>query len=471
MSIRDTFVAESRSVFTQVTRVATYGVLALSLACSPSMGSKIASSGSADASASFKSGNTVWTTPVKSQGTIGFCWSYSTMALFENLHRLRTGADLALSPEALGFYHYIDILKGQIANDMDDHAIYDMAEHLDAGDVDGSLFSDTEFAGPLTLLSRHGVMPEVAFPVKFSSNDRAVQFAPRSSKSPKPDSSGYTPEALFHHELADNLRYLLETKGLDYLKGLSEPDIINELMISRYNVNFLHAPPSSFDYEGRTYTAQSFLTDYLMIDVNALTVKMFKSDGALPSNVTGADLPTFYSDVNANLQAGIAVPVALAVVVNRWYKGEIATNPINQDQVAKEQKELNDAQAKVSAYLQTHNGVEPSSDTQDPTDIDYLQSKYLINEYSSPNSFKRAGAHAMTVIGPIKQQVTQGADADKLILKNSWGVAGSVANSPDGLWTIEQGYIKKSAETMFLQYVVPRTPGVAPFLPAANYHR
>ena len=50
-------------------------------------------------------------TSIKTQGQIGFCWAYAAVAMIESRYKQRTGKDIDLSEEALGFFHYAETLQ------------------------------------------------------------------------------------------------------------------------------------------------------------------------------------------------------------------------------------------------------------------------------------------------------------------------------------------------------------------------
>ncbi len=424
---------------------------------------------------SFKSDNTVPISNVRAQGDVSFCWAYSTTAMLETLHKTRTNQQVILSPEALGFYHYLNLLKAYIANSSSDDSIRAMAKAIELGTNEGNWFNDDVVMGALSLLNRYGVVPESAFAVKFRETDGKISFAPRA---PASESDAKTIELstteLFRYELADNLRYLLKTKGIGYLKGMSEPDLVQQMMLSRYNVNFASEPPQSFTYEGKTYSPQSFLTDFLLIDVNALVTKNISPNPAInsASYAISTDLSTFYADANSNLHAGIAMPIAVGISTNRLTNGTFTSAASNTKYIEMSQHQVELAKKQIAEFG-AKNGA--PKNTSDPYYSEYIKAKDFLDHFDA-KGWNNDSGHAMLLVGPVKSTIQTGSDTDRLILKNSSGISIYGANDPlgltsDGLYLIEQGYLKLSAQNYRVSYISPKTPGVAPFLATAGAQR
>ncbi|NBX16792.1 MAG: hypothetical protein EBR09_05445 [Proteobacteria bacterium] len=116
-------------------------------------------------------------TSIKSQGQIAFCWAYAAVAMIESRYKVRTGKDIDLSEEALGFFHIAEKLQ----NVMD--------FKLQTGQMDAVLFVHPDTGKPVTiadgvleyghinkgmgskgafeLVKRWGLIPESRWQVKF----------------------------------------------------------------------------------------------------------------------------------------------------------------------------------------------------------------------------------------------------------------------------------------------------------------
>jgi hypothetical protein len=106
-------------------------------------------------------------TPIKSQGQIGFCWAYAAVAMIESDYKKRTGRDLDLSEEAIGFFHFTEQLKANM-----DYNLKTNSKGLqlqDGGFIHGTsnqVGSKAAFA----LIERWGLIPESQWSEKFDAN-------------------------------------------------------------------------------------------------------------------------------------------------------------------------------------------------------------------------------------------------------------------------------------------------------------
>jgi hypothetical protein len=102
-------------------------------------------------------------TPPRSQGQIGFCWAYAAVAMVESSYKKRTGMNIDLSEEALGFFHFAEQLKAG------------MDRNLSSGNSDYKLEEGNWFIfnnrvgskGAFELIKRWGLIPESEWSVKF----------------------------------------------------------------------------------------------------------------------------------------------------------------------------------------------------------------------------------------------------------------------------------------------------------------
>lgn len=103
-------------------------------------------------------------TSVKSQGVIGYCWAYAAVAMIESDFKKRTGRDIDLSEEAVGFFHFAEQLKAK----MDDNLRKNKKDFslIEGGFINGTsnaLGSKDAFA----LIERWGLIPESQWTEKF----------------------------------------------------------------------------------------------------------------------------------------------------------------------------------------------------------------------------------------------------------------------------------------------------------------
>jgi hypothetical protein len=176
-------------------------------------------------------------TAVRDQFQIGFCWAYGAIALIESDHKVRTGEELSLSAEALGFYQIAHQMQGiaNLATSTTDARLLDEKQPRE-----GATFVDPKTPwDTVRLLKQHGVVPESVWSTKFKS-------AARVSK------------------MKEVLREALVRRvGQKRKLGGSLPDHVSldevmEMMVS--SGAFASRPPETFETAGGTITARDYLT-------------------------------------------------------------------------------------------------------------------------------------------------------------------------------------------------------------------
>lgn len=336
----------------------------------------------------FKKDNTVAMTPVQNQGTVNYCWAYGTLGAVEGLHKKRTGEELALSPHALGFYHYVSIIKANLAKGLSQDEFFDLLNRTHTQQMDSSTAMDFGgSASPQRLLATYGAVPETVFKLRVETPQQAANLA---------------------QGIANRMFEWTQRNGSDKLASLSEDDIIKLFMIGNKPGEYTVAPPKSFTYKGKSYTPLSFLKDYLKFDPEQLQTKGLP--GTLPlAKGTYAELnfKQFIDEVNANLKAGISMPIALGIDTSRLVAGTF--------------------------------------------------------QAAGKAPYKRTYGHIMLIVGPIKKPIQADNDKDYIIVKNSYGTG--VNSTSDGLYLIELGYLKAQAaapNTLSPQFIGPRQAGKEP---------
>ena len=107
---------------------------------------------------------------------------------------------------------------------------------------------------------------------------------------------------------------ILASKGFAGVKAWSEEDIITQVLLSKTGKGFVTRPPTSFVYEGKTYTAQNFLRDYIGVDQSALNSQaLFRVDG----------LPAVLQSIRANLAGGLPTSFGVPLEFDRMRDGHI----------------------------------------------------------------------------------------------------------------------------------------------------
>ncbi|NBW80639.1 hypothetical protein EBR21_02690 [bacterium] len=109
---------------------------------------------------------TVYTanTSVKNQGQIGFCWAYAAVAMIESNFKKKTGRDIDLSEEAIGFFHFSEQLKAMMDNNLKFNSNYfNIRETNSVNRGSNALGSKSTLA----LIERWGLIPESQWSEKF----------------------------------------------------------------------------------------------------------------------------------------------------------------------------------------------------------------------------------------------------------------------------------------------------------------
>lgn len=111
-------------------------------------------------------------TSVKSQGQIGFCWAYAAVGMIEADFKKRTGRDIDLSEEAIGFFHFAEQLKANMdSNLLKNETKFSIHEGNFVQGSSKSVGSKSGFA----LIERWGLIPESQWTEKFSTSDETSE--------------------------------------------------------------------------------------------------------------------------------------------------------------------------------------------------------------------------------------------------------------------------------------------------------
>jgi hypothetical protein len=228
--------------------------------------------------------------PVKSQGKIGFCWSYATIAFLESLALKKNGEMLNLSEEALGFYRMAEELLALSRK-------YDASELGTPELVEAKVFEGLEgwdltfntaynpgvkVDGSLELVRAYGVVPESEFPFKFQTAEQT---------------SG------FFKTVFDGFAALMNQYG----KGHVTKEMVFDLLASKdaYGTR----PPASFlqvtaDGQRQRITAQSFAADFIGFTPDDYTYM-------IPDSAIGYN--QLVKAIKLTLARGITVPLSYTI--------------------------------------------------------------------------------------------------------------------------------------------------------------
>ena len=166
---------------------------------------------------------TVWSNPTESQGNAGTCWSFSTTSFYESEVLRQTGKKIEISEIYSAYCEYIEKARRFIEK------------------RGNSVFSEGSEGKALSrIMKTYGAVPETAFPGlidgrKFHSHAKMVEEMTAFLNSVKTSN-------------AWNMEY-----GISTIKSIMQ--------------HYIGVPPTQFTIEGKTYTPQTYLTDYLKLNI------------------------------------------------------------------------------------------------------------------------------------------------------------------------------------------------------------
>lgn len=169
-------------------------------------------------------------TPVVDQQKIGFCWAYAGIGLVESDFKLRSGNEIALSEESLGFYRMAEglhLLTQSLAGS-------ELQSAIREGSLEGWLLkADESFPDTFALIKKYGVVPESVWSYKFTTEQKS--------------------ESLTSAIKLAMLRLVKQNNP----RTIAVEDIINGALLAPGA--WQSAPPKSFVVDGRPYTPVSYL--------------------------------------------------------------------------------------------------------------------------------------------------------------------------------------------------------------------
>ena len=165
---------------------------------------------------------TVWTQPPESQGNTGTCWSFSTTAFFESeVYRL-SGKKVEISEIYFAYWEYVEKARRFI----EEHG--------------NSYFDEGSEGNALTrLMNKYGAVPREAYTGLLNNREFHV-----------------------HEEMMEEMK--------SFLKSVKKNNVWNldyTLSTIRSIMNhYIGEPPAEFMVDGKKYTPQTYLKDYLKIN-------------------------------------------------------------------------------------------------------------------------------------------------------------------------------------------------------------
>lgn len=342
-------------------------------------------------------------TPVQSQGRVGFCWAYAETGLMESVYKLKTGKTVNLSEESIAMFHMAHAIRKMYVSKM---SVADLWNAFKPNGLpEGWFMRTTEWTAPLDateddidgleIAKRYGIWPESVWNVKVATVEER--------------------EAMMT-AIAQRARlYLSEVNR----STVSVRDVIENVLVGPPGFGFPSYPPSEFEYDGKTYTPQSFL--------NSLD---FKPDSYVALEARGEnDYTRVIAATKRAMVRGLAVPLGFPINISRL-KGD------------------------------TFSGVGVPATTQGD----------LVN-------FTREGGHLVLVTDFVNEGGVEGAvSAEKLrqelvrdpskleylVFKNSWGIGAKTNEAGIPIGGSDTGYYKIDREYLMAASKVGQYKGWAP---------
>ena len=341
-------------------------------------------------------------TSIKNQYAAGFCWSYAALAMIESNHKAQTGEDIDLSEEALGYvrmrHELSQVAQKYRAGIMTLEAVTTWLDgrSLEGWFVRNSDTSPTEDA--MELIDDYGLVPESAWSLKLKTRNDV-----------------------------NTLKRSIASSFKQFLEG-SDPvsDSVLDLVLTSDGA-FDSAPPSSFYFNGKRFTATSFARQYL---------KFSSRDYVLLQAKSASDTEKLISALKRAMAAGFSIPISFGVSMKNLKAGFF------------------------SATDRTINELDSNPDI--ASEIINLTGNHAVIATDFVN---RGGVEGAIPLDQLKLEVQKPVhELSYLKLKNSWGAQASttengddVISSNDGYYRMDYAYIKAVAAKGKFGVVVPRT--------------
>jgi hypothetical protein len=340
-------------------------------------------------------------TPIKNQFAMGFCWSYATIALIESNHKVRTGSEIDLSEEALGYVRMrlelSDVARKYRAGAM---PMDEISKWLDGKSLEGWFVRSPDSSptqDAMELIDAYGLVPEQAWATKFHTRDEIL---------------------VLKRAISDAFK--------DFIVSSAPISNANLDAVMTADGAFHATPPKAFMFDGKKYTPQAFAREYLKFRSQDYVVLLAKS---------AADSRTLITATKKAMAAGFSIPVSFGVSMANLKSGFFSAKDF-------EIKVLDTNPELLSEILSVNGG-------------------HAVVATDFVNKDGREGALPQD---ELQREVAKPAeDLAYLKLKNSWGADSSttengddVRSSSDGYYRMDYAYIKAVAAKGKFGVVVPR---------------
>lgn len=317
---------------------------------------------------------TVWSNPTESQGNAGTCWSFSTTSFYESEVLRQHGKKVEISEIYSAYYEYVEKARRYIEKRGNSH------------------FSEGSEGNALArIMKMYGAVPQEAYTGlihgrKFHSHAKMMEEMEAFLKSMKANN-------------AWNVDY-----GIETIKSIMN--------------HYIGVPPTEFVVEGKNYTPQTYLKDYLKIN------------------------PDDFVEILSYKQEPYWQQVEYKVPDNWWHSKDYYNVPLNDFMVALKQAIKNGYTLSIGGDV-SESGFSKETNCAMVPDYD-IPSAY-INEDARQFRFSNETTtddHGMQLIGYLENYKGQGKDW-YLIKDSSSGSRNVGANSASfGYYYFHEDYIK-----------------------------
>ena len=355
-------------------------------------------------------------TQVRNQEKAGFCWSYAALSLVESLHKSQTGQSVNLNEHALVFAMHIAQLeelltaykRGYPVNEIVQFSkqisfqgwVLGLPEHLKENEALGKK------KDVLDLLKEFGAIRKEDWKTNydFKSADQAERLARKIQ-------SGF--ERLITRRSAESIT----RADLEY--------VLQDAWGTR--------PPETIYVNGRRTTPQQYLEKELGFDTNEFTTV-----GSWGESATSRQVDRILEATKLSLAAGYSVPVGFAVSFDALRAGK---------------------QGQFGFKTHDHTTFDRVSPEDARSYVADGGHAVLITDFKNVGG-KFGKISKEQLVTELQKQPSQ---VEEVLVKNSWGFSASsnesgvkIVGSESGYYTLDQGYLRLSADSGLLDVIVPK---------------
>jgi hypothetical protein len=364
---------------------------------------------------------------VKNKKKIGFCWAYATTDFLESEYLKNGTKQLNLSEEYLGFYRIAEHIRTILNTKKTPEKIlkYVSCQRFQGLHIMKS--TDTQRRGGFELSEKYGAVPEDVYTVKFEDEGQRSATFLGIKRRLETLLKRKAPKEVTDAEIQE---YVIS--GISVVNGVSSAD-------QEFPSQFTRIPPSSFSYEGKEWTPQTFYKNYVNADLTGYSKFEFTKED---------EFAVLISLIKKTLASGVSVPLGFGVDRNHLFREGNETVFSGKRKVT----ESGDYSGPVNVYKSAPDPLK--GEGCDPKDNrEYQQGRHavIITDFVNEGGAPGGSLDSNAIQGEVDRP------ADKIayfIIKNSWGIdeeghegdeAGSAwLSSRSGYYRVDKEYIVNS---------------------------